>query len=65
MQLISFIFFQEFVLIIEMMIIFFDYYCFIIGVKGVNVCQMMEEFDVNIIIFFSRDEFDQVVIVGI
>ena len=42
----------------------FDYHRFIIGAKGANVRHMMEEFDVNITIPPSRDESDQVVIVG-
>ena len=42
----------------------FDYHRFIIGAKGANVRQMMDECDVNITIPPSRDESDQVVIVG-
>ena len=42
----------------------FDYHRFIIGAKGANVRQMMDEFDVNITIPPSRDESDQVVIIG-
>ena len=55
---------QELVPITETMTIAFDYHRFIIGAKGANVRQMMEEFDVNITIPPSRDESDQVVIVG-
>lgn len=46
------------------MTIAFDYHRFIIGAKGANVRHMMDEFDVNITIPPSRDESDQVVIVG-
>lgn len=42
----------------------FDYHRFIIGAKGANVRHMMDEFDVNITIPPSRDESDQVVIIG-
>lgn len=42
----------------------FDYHRFIIGAKGANVRQMMDEFDVNITIPPSRDGSDQVVIIG-
>lgn len=56
--------FQELVPITEMMTIPFDYHRFIIGAKGANVRQMMDEFDVNITIPPSKDESDQVVIVG-
>lgn len=55
---------QELVPITETMTIPFDYHRFIIGAKGANVRQMMDEFDVNITIPPSRDESDQVVIVG-
>lgn len=42
----------------------FDYHRFIIGAKGANVRHMMDEFDVNITIPPSRDESDQVVVIG-
>lgn len=54
----------ELVPITETMTIPFDYHRFIIGAKGANVRQMMDEFDVNISIPPSKDESDQVVIVG-
>lgn len=56
--------FQELVPITEVITIPFDYHRFIIGAKGANVRHMMDEFDVNIAIPPSRDESDQVTIVG-
>ena len=56
--------FQELVPITETITIPFDYHRFIIGAKGANVRHMMDEFDVNITIPPSRDESDQVVVIG-
>lgn len=48
----------------EVLSIPYDYHRFIIGAKGANVRQMMDECDVNISIPPSRDESDQVTIIG-
>lgn len=54
----------ELVPITEAITIPFDYHRFIIGAKGANVRHMMDEYDVSITIPPSRDESDQVTIVG-
>ena len=56
--------FQELVPVTEVVAIPFDYHRFIIGAKGANVRHMMDEFDVNIAIPPSKEESDQVTIVG-
>lgn len=56
--------FQDLVPVTEFLSIPYDYHRFIIGAKGANVRQMMDECDVNIAIPPSRDESDQVTIIG-
>lgn len=56
--------FQDLVPVTEVLSIPYDYHRFIIGAKGANVRQMMDECDVNIAIPPSRDESDQVTIIG-
>lgn len=55
---------QDLVPVTEVLSIPYDYHRFIIGAKGANVRQMMDECDVNISIPPSRDESDQVTIIG-